>query len=91
MGILKRRNDPVNETERELSDLVARRGALEQKAAQAKTALAAALDQRRQTLLDSDLSDEAAASRRDAEVRDLHRTGMHRSRDALAGARGEDW
>jgi hypothetical protein len=53
-----------------VSDLVARRVALEAKLAEANVALREALDQRRQSLLDSDLSDETAAARRDQVCRD---------------------
>lgn len=65
----KRNGDPITLAEKELLDLTNRRGALEQKLAEASVAVEAATNARRQSLLDADLSDEAASARRDAEVR----------------------
>src|ERR1700737_5002815 len=62
--------DPIDVIERELSDLVARRDVVEQKFDQAHAALAAAIDVRRTSLLDADLSDEEACRRRDQLCRD---------------------
>jgi hypothetical protein len=70
MALLGRTKNPVEKTERELSDLTARRELLAQRLATAKTALDAATDVRRTSLLDADLSDEEACRRRDQLCRD---------------------
>jgi hypothetical protein len=84
MAFLKRKSrDPVAEAEAELAALQSRRDALDAKLADAAGALATATDDRRQALLDSDLTDEAAANRRDAAVRAAE--DRHASiRDALS-------
>src|ERR1700732_1797342 len=69
MALLRKSETPVATLERELSDLTSRRDVLDQKLAAAAGELAQAFDQRRQALLDSDLSDEVAAARRDAACR----------------------
>jgi hypothetical protein len=70
MALLRRKSEsPIAVLERELSDLTSRRDALDAKLAAAADELAQAFDQRRQALLDSDLSDEVAAARRDAACR----------------------
>ena len=67
MALLRRKpEDPIAALERELSDLTSRRNVLDRRLATAASDLAQAFDQRRQALLDSDLSDEAASARRDA-------------------------
>jgi hypothetical protein len=65
-----RKKDPIVELERERNELVARRDVLEQKFDRAHAALAAATNERRTSLLDADLDDATAATRRDAVVRD---------------------
>jgi hypothetical protein len=71
MAFLKRKSDnPVAALERELSDLTSRRDQLDARLATARTALASACNDRRATLLDASLDDEAAAHRRDTAVRD---------------------
>jgi hypothetical protein len=66
MALLGRKTkDPIDMLERELGDLVGRREMLAQRLATAKTALEAATDVRRTSLLDADLSDEEACLRRD--------------------------
>jgi predicted nucleic acid-binding Zn-ribbon protein len=71
MALLRRKSEnPVAALERDLSDLLARRDVVEQKFDQAHAALAAATNERRQALLDSDLDDATAAARRDGVVRD---------------------
>lgn len=72
MALLGRRKPSDNPTlalERELGELTSRRAVLETKLVEAAAAMVAATDARRQALLDADLSDEAAASRRDQDVR----------------------
>ena len=85
MALLSRRKPetPLAALEREVSDLVARRVALEGKLAETNGALREALDQRRQSLLDSDLDDATAAARRDLLVRD-GRDRVEALGDALA-------
>jgi hypothetical protein len=70
MALLRRKSEnPIAALERELSDLTSRRDALDARLATAAGELAQAFDQRRQSLLDSDLSDEIASARRDATCR----------------------
>ena len=70
MSLLRRKStNPVLELEATLADLTARRDALDAKLATAAGELAVAVDERRQSLLDSDLSDEVASARRDAACR----------------------
>jgi predicted nucleic acid-binding Zn-ribbon protein len=75
--------NPVAALERDLSDLLARRDVVEQKFDQAHAALAAATNERRQALLDSDLDDATAAARRDGVVRDA-RDAIEAIGDALS-------
>jgi hypothetical protein len=69
MALLRRKSSPIAEAEAELSDLTSRREVLEQKFDKAHAALAAAINERRTSLLDADLDDATAATRRDAVVR----------------------
>lgn len=71
MGLLKRKSEnPVDAIAHEFNDLLVHREVLENRLEQARTALAASLDERRAALLDADLDDATAAARRDAAVRD---------------------
>jgi predicted nucleic acid-binding Zn-ribbon protein len=71
MALLRRKSEtPVATLERDLSNLTTRREALSQKLATARTALAIASNERRMAMLDADLDDETAATRRDSFVRD---------------------
>ena len=70
MALLRRKSSPISEAETALSDLTSRRDVVEQKFDRAHAALAAATNERRQALLDSDLDDATAAARRDGVVRD---------------------
>jgi predicted nucleic acid-binding Zn-ribbon protein len=70
MALLRRKSSPISEAETALSDLTSRRDVVEQKFDRAHAALAAATNERRQALLDSDLDDATAAARRDDVVRD---------------------
>ena len=84
MALLRRKSEnPVAALERDLSDLLARRDVVEQKFDQAHAALAAATNERRQALLDSDLDDATAAARRDGVVRDA-RHAIEAIGDALS-------
>ena len=84
MALLRRKSEnPVAALERDLSDLLARRDVVEQKFDQAHAALAAATNERRQALLDSDLDDATAAARRDGVVRDA-RDAIEAIGDALS-------
>jgi hypothetical protein len=70
MAFARRKTEtPIDSLETKLASLVARRQELDAKLGDAAGEMATALDQRRQSLLDSDLSDEVAAARRDAAVR----------------------
>jgi hypothetical protein len=71
MALLKRRNNgaTVAALERELAQFEERKAALEAKLSEANSALVQATDARQVSLLESDLSDEQAAIRRDAAVR----------------------
>ena len=70
MPLLKRKStNPVSDLEVRRADLTARRAALEGRLQEAAGLLAQATDQRRQSLLDSDLSDEQASGRRSTAVR----------------------
>ena len=77
-----RKKDPIVELERERNELVARRDVLEQKFDRAHAALAAATNEQRTSLLDADLDDATAATRRDAVVRDA-RDRVEATGDAL--------
>lgn len=69
MALLRRsNNNPIVIAERELSELVSRRIALEGKLTEASAAVEAATNARRQSLLDADLSDEDASRRRGSAV-----------------------
>jgi predicted nucleic acid-binding Zn-ribbon protein len=84
MALLRRKSEnPVAALERDLSDLLARRDVVEQKFDQAHAALAAATNEQRQALLDSDLDDATAAARRDGVVRDA-RDAIEAIGDALS-------
>jgi hypothetical protein len=84
MALLRRKSEyPVAALERELSDVTVRRDQLDAKIGAVAGELAVAVDARRQSLLDSDLSDEVAANRSDAAVRAAQ--DRHESiRDALS-------
>jgi chromosome segregation ATPase len=69
MALFKRKSSDVATLERELSDLTSRREVLEQKFDWAHAALAAARDQRRTVLLETDMTDELAVKHRDENVR----------------------
>jgi hypothetical protein len=83
MAFLKRKASGEKALEAELIDLINRRELLQQKLATARTALAAASNERRMSLLDASLDDETAANRRDTAVRDA-KDAIESLSDALA-------
>jgi hypothetical protein len=89
MALLRRKTEtPVGTLEMRLASLVGRRAELDAKLTDAAGVLATVLDQRRQSLLDSDLSDEVASARRDTQCRDA--ADRHSSLvDALSAIGGQ--
>jgi hypothetical protein len=85
MAFLKRRNDPITEAERTISEQPSRRVALATRLQAAEAELAQALDARRALLLDGDLDDDgtlASGGRLAAEWRTSRarpRAGQHRA------------
>jgi hypothetical protein len=79
----KNSNNPIATIERELAQLGERKAVIEERLAEVRTALQAAHDARRATLLDADLSDAEAIAGRDRACRDAEDklTGLE---DALA-------
>jgi predicted nucleic acid-binding Zn-ribbon protein len=86
MALLRRKSSPISEAETALSDLTSRRDVVEQKFDRAHAALAAATNERRQALLDSDLDDATAAARRDDVVRDARDDALQEIERKIADA-----
>jgi hypothetical protein len=74
MALLKRSksDNPITNLERELTGLQSRRAVLDQRLGGAASELAQAFDQRRQVVLESDLSDQNASTQRDKACRTAH-------------------